>query len=364
MTVDKANTISSNPRESLIYQPLNKDRHEIRVLELHPGVDDEPLRCDLHVISLLPDCSLQGLRDRFYNIWTKNVQKIKDNDQVLIEDIHRLMTLHDQFATMLSTEEKSFALAALLHKRQYVDVVVRWMRPMQVCLLGVSLFCREDGIESLRILFADRMRTNSIFLDGPKPERAQSSKYEAVSYRWEDPIVRKSIILNGVDFEAPFSAKDVLCHLRKHNERRRVWIDALCINQANPRERAEQVKIMGKVYANAAHTLTWLGRESQHTKLALGLLDELATKSETKSETKSATKLAGSHNVFENWRDVSEDVNEILHDVYAQYEGAGFRFRTLMEDSFSRAWFTRLWVFQEVKLSRECTCYIGNLSLP
>lgn len=42
-----------------------------------------------------------------------------------------------------------------------------------------------------------------------------------------------------------------------------LWIDALCINQANLPERNRQVKQMGSIYCNAQYVIAWLGQDVQ-----------------------------------------------------------------------------------------------------
>lgn len=42
---------------------------------------------------------------------------------------------------------------------------------------------------------------------------------------------------------------------------RLIWVDALCINQEDDRERAGQVKIMGSIYQRARLVKVWLGKE-------------------------------------------------------------------------------------------------------
>ena len=38
-----------------------------------------------------------------------------------------------------------------------------------------------------------------------------------------------------------------------------IWVDALCIDQRNLTEKAEQIPLMGKIFAGADHVLAWLG---------------------------------------------------------------------------------------------------------
>ncbi|TVY50871.1 Heterokaryon incompatibility protein 6,OR allele [Lachnellula cervina] len=41
--------------------------------------------------------------------------------------------------------------------------------------------------------------------------------------------------------------------------RSKVWIDALCVNQADTTERNHQVRLMAQIYRNAEEVLVWLG---------------------------------------------------------------------------------------------------------
>lgn len=50
-----------------------------------------------------------------------------------------------------------------------------------------------------------------------------------------------------------------LQHLRSQNEDRILWIDAMCIDQADDSERGHQVVQMGQIYANVVFVRIWLG---------------------------------------------------------------------------------------------------------
>lgn len=55
-----------------------------------------------------------------------------------------------------------------------------------------------------------------------------------------------------------------------------VWVDAICINEADLQERNAQVAIMGKIYSQASAVFIWLGRWLPRTEAALDLADYLA----------------------------------------------------------------------------------------
>jgi hypothetical protein len=45
-----------------------------------------------------------------------------------------------------------------------------------------------------------------------------------------------------------------------HDQEVLLWVDALCINQEDAVERANQVKMMGKIYGRARRVTVWLGK--------------------------------------------------------------------------------------------------------
>jgi hypothetical protein len=48
-----------------------------------------------------------------------------------------------------------------------------------------------------------------------------------------------------------------------------LWVDAICINQGNNEERAQQVQLMAKIYSRATRVLVWLGETAANSDEAL-----------------------------------------------------------------------------------------------
>ena len=63
-----------------------------------------------------------------------------------------------------------------------------------------------------------------------------------------------------------------------------VWIDALCINQDDTREREQQIMLMRSIYQHAASLLIWLGEETGDSNLAMDLLRRLGCPGEETSK--------------------------------------------------------------------------------
>ncbi|KAK4063849.1 hypothetical protein Trihar35433_8557 [Trichoderma harzianum] len=104
----------------------------------------------------------------------------------------------------------------------------------------------------------------TVSLDAPLP-------YEAISYTWSGQPLDRPVYANGREYLVTRNAEDVMRRLRpnKPEHSRNLWIDAICINQKDDREKAVEVQLMYEIYANAERVNIWLGQGSESTALAL-----------------------------------------------------------------------------------------------
>lgn len=88
--------------------------------------------------------------------------------------------------------------------------------------------------------------------------------YEALSYVWGSAtsLPAQSITLNGRAFSVAGNLHAALWHLRDRQLERVLWIDAICINQADKKEKEKQIPLMRTIYAQAARVIVWLGPPS------------------------------------------------------------------------------------------------------
>ena len=90
-----------------------------------------------------------------------------------------------------------------------------------------------------------------------------TSDYEALSYTWGASAGRRTITLNDVaGVVVTDNLASALARFRLQDQTRRLWVDALCINQSDNEERASQVSRMGAIYKAASRVLVWLGESS------------------------------------------------------------------------------------------------------
>lgn len=91
------------------------------------------------------------------------------------------------------------------------------------------------------------------------PLSDSASSYETVSYCWGDPTPSKVLAVNGAKLRVPTSSWNALNRLAYEDRPRTLWIDAVCINQHDKSERAQQVSLMAKVYSRGQRNVVYLG---------------------------------------------------------------------------------------------------------
>ena len=143
-------------------------------------------------------------------------------------------------------------------------------------------------------------------------------EYETVSYTWGgedgDSTPCRPIFV-GPYWDVLLQTKNcwaMLRYLRPRRGIRMVWVDAICINQNNPTERASQVAKMRAIYRDCMRVVIYLG-------------DDLVSDS---------TQYPARHG---------------LHELDSIIEDSTISLRTL----FSRRYFSCVWVIQELLLSRN-----------
>lgn len=153
--------------------------------------------------------------------------------------------------------------------------------------------------------------------------------YEALSYVWGDKNNLRSIKINGHDFPVTKALEKALRHLRFEDRPRALWIDFICINQKDCLERSEQVSVMGLIYEFAKSVLVWLGETSSDSPVGMRVLRYFATEERPRHGAP--------------WQTLPPDL-----------------VRKGLQDIMDRPWFKRLWVVQEIGLSRRVTLQCGH----
>jgi len=174
-----------------------------------------------------------------------------------------------------------------------------------------------------------------------------ATTYTCISYVWGSADRGDWITLDGRRFWARKNLSRFLEYARRTRLSHWLWIDALCIDQANTRERNHQVKQMGRIFSKAVEVISWLG----DVKEIAWFLREVRDNDPRFNERAAFTK---------PFPDVwfgpyIEQTNDIL-DTKAWQDGLHAMLRS---DYWDRAW-----ILQEVRLARKVTLMSRSEYLP
>jgi hypothetical protein len=176
-----------------------------------------------------------------------------------------------------------------------------------------------------------------------------------------------------------------LIHIRKPNQEVRLWIDAVCINQADDIEKSWQVGLMARIYAHANGTLVWLGPNHRDDMQSLGKAAGVIEAAQQLGSHQIAADLLARYGWAKmglwlskgrNWLPHLTDPGEELEDgleLVMAFGHAVLRglvqeqslvpFYESLEALARRPWFTRAWVLQEYALANSVKWIIGQLQV-
>jgi hypothetical protein len=191
------------------------------------------------------------------------------------------------------------------------------------------------------------------------------ASYESVSYSWGDVLHKKSIQLNSRSFPVTSNLESALRHLR-HEEPgplRRLWVDAICINQGDTQERSQQVRQMFHIYNRAKQVIVWLGDANADNYKALTFVNEsLGPCFESVGFSCTDEQANVMSRFWEEW-DEGKDAEcwgAIDHLISPRHAKNWSSVAQLL----CRPWWSRAWTVQELISARKATVFCGEQSLP
>ncbi|KAF5875479.1 uncharacterized protein Bfra_003933 [Botrytis fragariae] len=156
--------------------------------------------------------------------------------------------------------------------------------------------------------------------------------YTALSYVWGDPEKKKVIYIGHEVIGITVNLDSALRDIRDPLMKQYLWIDAICIDQANSSEKSKQVIQMAKIYQIARNTIIYLGESTESSTLLLGAISRFCKQKPGHVRSKGLSDF-------------------LFNDTAAHTEEHNEKAWKLVLELLERPWFTRVWVFQELLFS-------------
>ncbi|OAL45532.1 HET-domain-containing protein [Pyrenochaeta sp. DS3sAY3a] len=241
---------------------------------------------------------------------------------------------------------KPYDVIQLIPRAQF-DAWMNYIRRAELIELGEGL---PQTTRSLKLYPGERGDPIVVALaicvldpkSGPQPQ------FEALSYCWgeldnnsEEPICVLEEDGNTSITHVSRNLFKALLQLRNTTTTRLLWVDQLCINQADKKELSEQVGIMGTIYSQAARVLIWLGEGDLEVEWSIDEVNRLFPyfQEATAEEIRLGTSRGYLPNLGSHLPLI--DVTRLL----------------------SLPWFWRVWVVQEAVRATERTFMYGSRTL-
>jgi hypothetical protein len=171
-------------------------------------------------------------------------------------------------------------------------------------------------------------------------DEAESARhYEALSYCWGPPDEKRAVIhCNDMPTSIQTNLFSAICYLRRPEESRFIWTDALAINQKDNEEKASQVRIMYKIYKGASRVIVWLGHGAAYA--------------------------GGDALRFLFYIDKVDFRKTVLKCVHSKSCLASLhRLYSGTQKLLAHPWFKRTWIRQELAAGRKATVLCGRQNI-
>lgn len=312
-STSEKNAIGLESLPHYAYSPLSDPARNIRVIELLPGNHNDDVRIRIKEVTL------EG----------PNAQE--PSGRLLLEELRATIPQDTNCRVRETTDGRFFFTFKRDGKR-----LRSWIHP-------------SPNFDRTKYFF-------------PEPVRHGEPMFEALSYAWGiEPDEAFVVVEGGASCTASTELPSIMSgnsttlrirpnlslilrNLRQKDESRTLWIDAICINQADEVERGVQVRQMANIYALAYSVVIWMGlpSETYDTRRAIEQMAYVARQVEITTENMRTRSPDAGEDLSERWFDENWDL------PFTPLEFGGIR------DLLDRDWVHRLWVIQEVHLANRC----------
>jgi len=176
---------------------------------------------------------------------------------------------------------------------------------------------------SIRLIRVLATRNDEGYIQCEIRHASIDDSYICLSYSWGEPGDEQCIVVNDSIMRVRNNLFDFLERAGKNDWLRKIWlwIDALCIDQANVGERNHQVQQMGRIFSCAEEVISWFGEDKDS--IAAYFVQQISPS--------------------------ADRFNHRLDDLFLKF-------------AYAHYW-NRAWITQEVQLARKVTLLARNVKV-
>ncbi|EFW98710.1 heterokaryon incompatibility protein [Grosmannia clavigera kw1407] len=237
-------------------------------------------------------------------------------------------------------------------------------RPAKLAYVSLSLDRREIRLlEVLPGAYDEAIRCRLATAELASDSSAAGPQFEALSYCWGEAIAEEGTEVAIVEMQGQRRPEQQFLRVSRSVElairrlrhddgqtKRVLWIDSVCINQADLEERAHQVQIMHDIYGAAAQVNVWLGEGDGRACMAMRILRDIYKE----------VKKCGGDDLFRRMHLIFDEHARALETASGTHTESLYH---AMAALFGNSWFRRVWVFQEALAGQVTVVHCGRESI-
>ena len=192
---------------------------------------------------------------------------------------------------------------------------------------------------------SDTSNTNEIRIKLDQHSIDECPKYTALSYTWGQPHRTKDVLVETSSqyIKVTENLHAALVHLRR-GVPVKLWIDAICINQDDIKERSSQVRLMRQIYRRAGQVVVWIHKPDEA--LSSGDEEKWTFVNAPGMEDYRQSESGG-------WTRIPREVDDY---PVTEYPMSHLRL-------FQHPWFMRVWILQEIAYARHIVLKTGTQTM-
>jgi len=181
-------------------------------------------------------------------------------------------------------------------------------------------------------------------------------RFVALSYVWGNPTITEEINVNGYTMEVTTNLALALRLVwESRTTSKRLWIDAVCINQADSEERNHQVSLMKIIYSSAEIVIGWIGEANEQIVRGMRSMAQVANTLRNLSGDELYSLKWLANLPTSSFADPKSPISQDSGDDRSMWLD--------IESFLNVPYWRRVWIFQELVLGRTVVISCGQHSI-